>query len=322
MISVFVHRNGHTETTTAVDPAWLDPASGVKLWVDLEVPTPDDLKILSDVFHFHPLAIEDAVAKVHHPKIESYDGYLYLILHGIDHKKSQTAFATHDTDFFLGSTYLVTVHDGQTRSAAAVRDLCTRNEQVLAEGPAALMHRIIDQMVDNYRPEVEQVEQWLDELEQKVFESPSRDIIREILDVKRDVTGLRRIALPQRDAVGRLARREFPVITDELAYRFRDVYDSLVRIADEALIFQDRVTSILEAHLSNISYRLNEVMKVLTVITVIFMPLTLAAGIYGMNMHLPGINRPDSSAPFWWLMAGMVALTLVMLWFFRRRRWI
>jgi len=129
--------------------------------------------------------------QVHHPKIESYDGYLYLILHGIDYKKSQTAFATHDIDFFLGHTYLVTVHDGQTRSAATVREMCSRNQQVLGEGPAALMHRIIDQMVDNYRPEVEELEEWLDELEQQVFERPVPDLIREILDVKRDVTGLR-----------------------------------------------------------------------------------------------------------------------------------
>ena len=112
MISIFVNQNGRTDTVDRVDPAWLDPASGAKVWVDLAGPTPEELTVLSDVFHFHPLAVEDAVAKVHHPKIESYDGYLYLILHGIDYKKSETAFATHDIDFFLGHTYLVTVHDG------------------------------------------------------------------------------------------------------------------------------------------------------------------------------------------------------------------
>ena len=109
------------------------------------------------------------------------------------------------------------------------------------------------------------------------------------------------------------------MISDELAYRFRDVYDNLVRIADEALIFQDRVTSILEAHLSNVSYRLNEVMKVLTVITVIFMPLTLVAGIYGMNMHLPGVGDAENPRMFWQLILGMVATSCIMLWFFRRR---
>ena len=321
MLTIFVHRNGHTESVDAIDPEWLKPDSDARVWADFAGPTPEELTVLTDVFHFHPLAVEDALASAHHPKIEAFDGYLYLILHAIDYRKSETAFATHDLDFFLGPTYLVTVHDGQARSAATVREQCVRNEQVLAEGPAALMHRIIDQMVDNYRPEVEELEEWLDDLEQQVFESPSPALVREILDVKRDVTALRRIALPQRDAVGRLARREFPLINDELAYRFRDVYDNLVRISDEALMFQDRVTSILEAHLSNVSYRLNEVMRVLTVITVVFMPLTLVAGVFGMNMHLPGVASADDPRPFWWLMAAMAATVVVMLLFFKKRGW-
>ena len=322
MITVFVHRNGETVQADSIDPTWLKPDSGVKLWVDLAGPTPDELTVLTDDFHFHPLAVEDAVAEVHHPKIETYDGYLYLILHGIDYRRSHEAFATHDTDFFLGPNYLVTIHDGQTRSVAAVRDVCQRSEHILAEGPAALMHRIIDRMVGNYRPEVDELEKWLNELEGNVFRDPRPELVREILDLKKDITGLRRIALPQRDALGRLARREFPMISDELAYRFRDVYDNLVRIAEEALIFQDRVTSILEAHLSYASFRLNAVMKVLTVITVIFMPLTFVAGLYGMNMKLPLVWNDTDSRPFWWIIAGMLVAVGAMLAFFRKRNWI
>jgi magnesium transporter len=322
MITVFVHQNGETRQSDSIEPQWLKPDSDVKLWADLAGPTPEELTVLTDVFHFHPLAVEDAVAQVHQPKVESFNGYLYLILHGIDYRKAQTAFATHDTDFFLGPNYLVTIHDGQMRSVAAVREVCERNEHVLAEGPAALMHRIIDRMVDNYRPEVEELEQWLDELETQVFESPHENIVREILAVKRDIIALRHIALPQRDAIGRLARREFAIISDEIAMRFRDVFDNLVRISDEALIFQDRVTSILDAHLSNVSARLNEVMKVLTVITVIFMPLTLVAGIYGMNMKLPMVASQDNPRPFWWIIGGMVVAVAAMLVYFRKRRWI
>jgi magnesium transporter len=322
MITVFVHRNGQTEQADSIDPAWLKPDSGVKLWVDLAEPTPDELTVLTDDFHFHPLAVEDAVAKVHHPKIETYNGFLYMILHGIDYRKSHEAFATHDTDFFLGPNYLVTVHDGQMRSVAAVREVCGRNEHVLAEGPAALMHRIIDRMVSNYRPEVDQLEKWLNELEAEVFKDPRPELIREILDLKKDITALRRIALPQRDALSRLARREFSLISDELAYRFRDVYDNLVRISEEALIFQDRVTSILEAHLSYASFRLNEVIKVLTLITVIFMPLTFVAGLYGMNMKLPLVLVDTDPRPFWWIIMGMVVAVGVMLAYFRKRNWI
>ena len=308
----------------ALDPAVLDPALGAKVWVDLAGPTEAELSVLTDVFHFHPLAVEDAIAAVHHPKIENYDNYLYLILHGIDYQRSrdEESFITHDTDFFLGLNYLVTVHDGQTRSISGIQEVCGRSDHVLGEGPAALMHRIIDRMVDNYRPEIDQLEKWLDELEIEVFEVPRKETLREILSVKHDVTALRRIATPQRDAIGRLARREFPNISEELAYRFRDVYDNLVRIADEALIFQDRITSLLDAHYSNVSNRLNEIMRVLTVLTVIVAPLTLVAGIYGMNMHLPGVQTENDPRPFWWLMGGMAATVVVMLAFFKKRNWL
>jgi magnesium transporter len=127
----------------------------------------------------------------------------------------------------------------------------------------------------------------------------------EILALKRDIGSLRRVTLPQRDAVGRLARREFATITSEMAYRFRDVYDQLVRMADEALIFQDRMTSLLDAHLSNVSNRLSEVMKTLTVITTIFVPLTVITGLYGMNVRLPGVGpRRRGPYQFWWLVGA------------------
>ena len=323
MVTVFVHRDGRTQCVPALDPAVLDPASEAKVWVDLADPTDDELRLLTDVFHFHPLAVEDAVAELHHPKIESYDGYLYLILHGIDYQRSrdEDSFVTHDTDFFLGPNYLVTVHDGKTRSIAGVQETCGRNDLILGEGPGALMHRIVDRMVDNYRPEIDQLEKWLDELEVEVFDTPKKETLREILSVKHDVTALRRIAMPQRDAVARLARREYPKINEELTYRFRDVYDNLVRIADEGLIFQDRITSLLDAHYSNVSNRLNEIMRVLTVLTVIVAPLTLVAGIYGMNMKLPGVANDTDPRPFWRLIGAMTATVIGMLVFFRRRRW-
>jgi magnesium transporter len=324
MITVFVHRDGRTQCLPALDPALLAPGSGAKVWVDLAAPTTEEQRILSEGFHFHALAVEDALASRHHPKIEAYDGYLYLILHGIDYQKSrdEESFITHDTDFFLGPNYLVTVHDGKTRSITGIQEVCGRNDHVLGEGPGALMHRIIDRMVDNYRPEIEQLEKWLDELERDVFDVPRKETVREILSVKQDVTALRRIASPQRDAIARLARREFPMIAEELTFRFRDVYDNLVRIADEGLIFQDRITSLLDAHYSNVSNRLNEIMRVLTVFTVIVSPLTLVAGIYGMNMKLPLVSSDTDPRPFWWLVGGMAVTVVVMLGFFRRKRWL
>jgi len=319
-MTVYKNQGGSTEATHSVDPAWLTPDSGVWVWVDLDRPTSDEARILTDVFHFHELAVEDALGAAHHPKVESYGDYLYLILHGIDFSAAEHRFTTRDIDFFLGAQFLVTVHPGVSRSIGEVKGVCSRNDRVLADGPGALLHRIIDTMVDNYRPEVEKLDDRLDTLEAKVFDSGDTQLAREILVFKKDVSSLRQVVLPQRDAVGRLARREFALISEPLAYKFRDVHDHLVRLADEAMFFQDRITSILDAHLASVSNQLNSVMKVLTIIATLFMPLTVLTGMYGMNVDLPHLPGGDG-AQFWWIGGMMLAMSGGMLVFFRRREW-
>ena len=321
MVTVFVHRNGATEQAASIDRAWLNPASGATVWVDLAAPSIPESLILSDTFGFHALSVEDAMSKLQYPKVEAYDGYLYVILHGIESNVAEHCFATHDVDFFVGPNYLVTVHDGDSRSIASLRDHATRNPKILAEGPVALLHRIVDTMVDHYRPEIDKLEDRLDALEDEIFGTGDPRLVRQILDEKRQVASLRRIVTPQRDVVGRLARRDFVDVSTELSFRFRDVYDHLVRVADDALMFQDRIAGMLDAHLSNVSFRLNEVMKVLTLVTVLFMPPTLVAGIWGMNVPLPHLPGGDA-AQFWWVIAAMAAMTIVMLLYFRGRRWI
>ena len=321
MITIFVHRNGVTEQVTSIDRSWLNPANGALIWVDLAAPSIPESLILSETFGFHPLSVEDAMTPVEYPKAEEYNGYLYVILHGIDFRATEHGFATHDIDFFLGPNYLVTVHDGSSRSIGELRDHCPRNTKILGEGPVALFHRIVDAMVEHYRPEVEKLEDRLNELEKEVFENPRPALVRDILDEKRDVSSLRRVVIPQRDVIGRLARRDFSEISVEMSFRFRDVYDQIVRIADDGMIFQDRITGILDAHLSNVSNRLNEVMKVLTIVSVVFMPGTLLAGLWGMNVPLPHMPGGDG-AQFWWVLGMSVAIILVMLAMFRRNRWI
>ena len=321
MIKILKHEAGITRQVEAVDPAWLLPDSAVLVWVALQDPSGPESKLLADVFHIHDLAIEDALNAIHHPKIESYGDYLYLILHGIDFQARQHRFQTKDVDFFLAPRFLITVHHGSSRSIETLTAICERNNQLLGEGTAALMHRIVDTMVDNYRPEIEKLQERLDRLEAEVFEKPNPKLARQILDFKRDVASLRQVVLPQRDAVGRLARREFSIISEQMAYRFRDVHDHLVRISDEALFFQDRISGILDAHLSAVSNQLNAVMKVLTLISTIFLPLTVLTGMYGMNVPLP--HMPGGQDwQFWWVVAIMVALSGGMLAFFRSKRWI
>ena len=321
MIKVFVHEHDATLPADRVDPSWLAPGSGATFWVDLANPTPEEGRILSDVFHFHPLAVEDALSSTHHPKIESYGDYLYLILHRIDFEAPEHCFVTHDVDFFLGPNYLVTVHSGDSRSIDRISKICEQNSIALGEGPAALMHRINDMMVDAYRPEIDELSDRLDALEKEVFEHTNARLAKDILDFKRDVSSLRRVVQPQRDVVGRLARREFPLIDEQIAYRFRDVYDHLVRLADESVFFQDRISSLLDAHLSLVSNQLNSVMKVLTVIATVFMPLTFITGLYGMNVELPHFGL-GGTLMFWTLMVLMLGVSCGMLVYFHGRDWI
>lgn len=320
MISVYVHRNSGTACVERVEPEWLDPSSAVSLWVDLADPTDEESRILSDTFKFHPLAVEDARSALQFPKIETYPGYLYLVLHGIDLKKGQTQFATHDIDFFLGRNYLVTVHDGSSRSIGRMREVCDRHERVMIEGPVGVLHRIVDSLVDNYRPAIEELEARIGRLEELAF-TGEQHMVRQVLKLKRELGTLRRVMIPQRDAIGRLARREFAAISDEMAYRFRDVYDHVARYAEEAIMFQDRVTGILEVNLTTVSNRLNMVMKVLTVISTIFLPLTVLTGMWGMNVPLPEFPGGEG-AQFWWVAAVMLAVSVTMLAVFHRKGWI
>ena len=309
-----------TTLVERVEREWLDPGSPVTLWVDLTAPTEDEFRLLSEVFGFHPLSVEDARSALQYPKVEPYPGYLYLVLHGIDLTKGRAQFATRDVDFFLGRNYLVSVHDGQSRSIGRLRELCDRHERILSEGAVGLLHRIVDTMVDHYRPAIEGFEERLNRLEDTAF-GGHEQIVRQIIKLKRELGVLRRIIIPQRDVVGRLARREFAAISDEMAYRFRDVHDQMMRYADEAMLFQERVTGIYEINLSTVSNRLNSVMKVLTVMSTIFLPLTVLTGMWGMNIDLP-LFPGGRVAQFWWITAIMVAIIAAMLGLFRRNRWI
>jgi magnesium transporter len=320
LTSIFAHRNGRSEQVTSIEHGWLDPASGVTIWVDIAAPSVPESLLLSETFRFHPLSVEDAMSALEFPKVEAYDGYLYVVLHGLDYSKGED-FGTHDIDFFLGRNFLVTVHDGNSRSIQEIRDHCPRNHTILGDGPVALFHRIVDRLVDRYLPEIEEFEEWMDEIEGAVFGAATPDLVRDILDLKRQVSALRRIAIPQRDVIGRLARREFTDISTEMAYRFRDVYDHIVRLNDEAMMLQDRITGVLEAHLSNVSNRLNQVVKVLTVVSTIVLPLTLLAGLWGMNVPLPQFPGGEG-IQFWWVVGLMMVLTAVMLTVFRAKRWL
>src|SRR5205807_9541267 len=161
---------------------WLNPAAGVVVWVDLAAPSIPESLILSDTFAFHPLSVEDAMSALQLPKVEAYDGYLYIVLHGIAYQAHERCFDTHDIDFFLGQTYLVTVHDGRSMSIADLREHATRNPKILSDGPVALLHRIVDAVVDRYRPEVDKLEVRHDDHRTPISEDPNPALAKARLD--------------------------------------------------------------------------------------------------------------------------------------------
>jgi magnesium transporter len=320
LIRYFVHRGGRTESFDRLEPTWLLADSGAVVWADVAEPTESDGAVLRDHFGIHELPVEAAFQRETNPKVESYGSYLYIVLHGINFQAAEHRFETHETDFFLSPRFLITIHDGQRRSIAHVGDLCCRASHVLGEGPVALLHRIVDTMVDHYRPEVDELEERLDEVERRVIEEPSESLTGDILNVKHDVTSLRRVVVPQRDVVGRLARREFELIGQEMAYRFRDIYDQFARMADDAVTFQDRVTGIFDAHLASVSNRLANVSKVLAVIAALFGPLTVITGLFGMNVPLPTLfGRPEHQ--FWEIIGIMVLSSAGLFIWFKKSGW-
>ena len=320
MIRYFIHRGGTTETVDRLDPAWLSPDSGAVVWADVAEPTEADAAVLRNVFGLHELPVEAAVQRETQPKVESYGRYLYIVLHGINFQAAEHTFETHETDFFLAPNFLITIHDGQRRSIAHVADLCSRAQHILSEGPVALLHRIVDTMVNHYRPEVDELEERLDAIEKQVIEDPGDTLTGDILAVKNDITTLRRIVIPQRDVVGRLSRREFEMIGQEMAYRFRDVYDQFVRMADDSIVFQDRVTGILDAYLASVSNRLSNTSRLLAVIAALFGPMTVITGLFGMNVPLPTLfGSPEHQ--FWEIIGMMVVSSAILFVWFKKSGW-
>jgi magnesium transporter len=290
-------------------------------WIDLEDPTVKEAALLEDPFHFHPLAIEDTLAEVHHPKVDDYEEYLYIIVHGIRFDAPTDQFITRELDIFLGRNYLVTHHRGPMRSITSAREQCGKNLQAaMPKGVDFLIHQILDQMFEHYFPNLDTIEDKIQLVQVEVFENPSRETLDRIFTLKRDVMHLRRICTPQREIVHRLSRGEFKVINPKAAIYFRDIYDNLYRIVDASYSYQDLIQGTMDAYLTAVSNRLNETMKRLTVIGAIFAALTVLTGVYGMNFeHMPELKWRYGYLMVWVLMG---AITGALLLFFKKKEWI
>ncbi|MDB5095863.1 MAG: magnesium transporter CorA family protein [Cyanobacteria bacterium RYN_339] len=292
-------------------------------WIDIPQPTVMDIEYLRQNFPFHPLDIEDLLGNLQRPKLDEYDDYLFLVVHMPVFDKARRVTAASEVNLFVGPDYLVSLHKGELWPIAKLFDSVKSSERLQAEnlgnGPGYLLYKLIDKLVDNCFPLVYKIERNVQEIETKIFESKVRETVFELSVIRRDIIAFRRIIKPQIPVISRLEYLKSRIINEELEIYFSDISDHLGKIWDSLDDLKTITESLNDTHTSLTSYQTSEVMKVLTTISVIMLPLTLISGIFGMNVRVPGEGTVHA---FWLILGLMVFVVVGMVVFFRRRGWL
>src|SRR5512143_1876065 len=270
------------------------------LWVDLEGPTPEETKyVLEDVFHFHPLSIEDCVTASSSPKVDEYSPkeedrfplYLFMVIHAVDYSRKDGMFATNELNFFLGRNFLVTYHTGPLRSVTLTEERAVKASMNIARAPDRVAHTLLDLIVDNYKPALDELALEIAELEQQALQHPTTHTLNRILQIKKEVLHLRQIIGPQREVLSRFARGVFKLIRAHLVPYYRDVYDGLFHISELAQGYTDTLTGILQVYLNMSSNRTSEVGNLRARMSGGSGPVMMVGTWYGMNFkHMPELD--------------------------------
>jgi magnesium transporter len=296
------------------------------VWVDLEDPDDADVAILTDVFHFHHLTIDDCLnTYVDPPKVDDYGDYLFLIAQGIVYTPEPAAQAeaieTTELDLYLGKSYVVTFHQRPLAAVTDVRERCGRGASIPARGADWLTQALLDTLVDHLLPAVEAMDDTIARLHDEALDSGARSIMQRLGVVKRTLHRFRRLVTPQRDLINRLSRGDFPhVIGEETLMHFRDIYDHMVRLEGMIEGLRDLSEDAISAHLATVSNRLNEIMKALSLTGTIFLPLTLLASIFGTNFS--PTYEEWGWAGFLWMCGFMLVCIIAQLIWYKRHHWL
>jgi magnesium transporter len=293
------------------------------LWVDFEGEAPEVCEpILREGFGFHPLAIDDALQQSHVPKLDDWGKYLYVALHAVHFDNSvDDEVDTRELDLFLGENYLVSHHDDPLASITRAWDRCRKDERITSAGPDHLAYVLADELVVAYMSVFETLDDALDSLEGQIFEQPAPATLASLFVIKRNILTLRRTLAPQREVLNKLARDTLDVIDPKQRVYFRDIYDHLVRLYDINESMRDQASGSLDTYLSVINNRMNDIMKTLTVITTLFMPISFVASFFGMNFFGPTASLPGwTSTPTFFISLGVTLLTPVAMFLWVRRR--
>lgn len=293
-------------------------------WVNIVGVTAEDIAYLRANYpHFHPLDLEDLQSRIERPKIDEYDDYLFVVMQFPQWDAVQRISRPAEVDMFVGSGYLVTASDGTLKPLKLLFEQCQTDpaarEQFMGRGASKIFYTAIDRLVDYILPILYKVDANIRHLEDEVFTEDSRQVMQDLAILRRDIIALRRIIRPQIAIVDNLEKVDRPYIREDLDVYFGDIYDHVVKAWEIVEDHYDVINGISDMAATLVSYRLNEVMQILTVISVIMLPLTLISGIYGMNIDLPLMHTPGA---FLMVMGLMFAIALAMLSYFRHRGWL
>lgn len=292
-----------------------------ELWVDMRVTSRSCIAMLDNVFAFHPLAIEDALNPVSRVKVDEYPGFLFAIVRGVRFAAETDDpydLETFNISFFLGPNYIVTVHGSDTGIFDGVADRVVRHPDLLQRGAERVMHAIMDGAIDAYFPILDQIDEFIDSVESRVFGEFDQTALQDIFHVKRLVLSLRRHLSPQREVFSVLSNRPTPLLAPDTQMYFRDIYDHNLRINESLETFRDLLGSTLDSYLTQVSNRLGSITKGLSVVATISIPFVVVSGMWGMNFaHIPLAEQPNA---FWYMLALQLGLSAALLIILRFRK--
>ncbi|MCL6642154.1 MAG: magnesium/cobalt transporter CorA [Candidatus Bipolaricaulota bacterium] len=293
---------------------------GVTFWLDFPRPEAAEIQKMGELFNLHPLAVEDLINPQYRPKIDTYDNGLMIVLRDADVDRIQKSLSALELDLFLGRNFLITVHTERMECIEmTLARLNSSEARIIGRGPDYLAHTIIDLLVDDNLQLLSWLDEEINELEEAIFTNPDKAALQQAAKLRKNIVYLQRVLSPQLELIRRLSGDELPFIKKSLRVYFRDVYDNLARINDLIFTYREVISTDMAIHQALISNKLNDIMKTLTVIATIFLPLTFIASIYGMNFEF----MPELSQP--WGYPSVLALMLLigggMFWWFKRRGW-
>ena len=290
------------------------------VWIDLQGLGESDISSILQPLAFHHLALEDAVQPTQRPKIDEFDDHFFLVAHEVS-QAEDGGIHTQQIGVFVKANAVVTVHKDKSEALTWLCARCDHRNTIVHRGADFFLYNLLDTLVDRYFPIIESLDDRIDDLEDRIVQQPRRDLLDEIFTLKRILIHLRKIAGPTREVLTMLTTRDYPAIRPEMMPYFRDVSDHLIRIYEILDSYRDLMSGALDAYLSNISNMLNLVMQRLTIITVIFLPLTFVTGIFGMNFKTqPWEFEWDRGQVFWGVTVFMAVLGTGMYWWFHRKR--